>query len=168
MHIFFTCLDVKSCVSVSVCVHVCACVWTRWCVKRASVWKEWLWQASKKRDLKLHSLELVSTQTKTMTILPIKTERKTVHVYLIHILMFVGLPQANRAKIFEGLTVDQGFFTSKDFLPLVASASKRGTAAHNNLPENYFWREAIFLRLQGKLGMLKCKKLNGQKSLLFR
>lgn len=41
----------------------------------------------------------------------------------------LGLPQANRAKIFDGLTMDQGFFTSKDFLPLVASASKKGTAA---------------------------------------
>lgn len=38
-----------------------------------------------------------------------------------------GLPQANRAEIFQGLTVDQGFFTSKDFLPVVASASKKGT-----------------------------------------
>uniref|UniRef100_UPI0025AE0F18 dihydropyrimidine dehydrogenase [NADP(+)] isoform X1 n=1 Tax=Doryrhamphus excisus TaxID=161450 RepID=UPI0025AE0F18 len=38
----------------------------------------------------------------------------------------IGLPQANRAKIFEGLSVDQGFFTSKDFLPMVATASKRG------------------------------------------
>ncbi|KAI7809865.1 dihydropyrimidine dehydrogenase [Triplophysa rosa] len=38
----------------------------------------------------------------------------------------IGLPQANRDKIFEGLTVEQGFFTSKDFLPLVAKASKTG------------------------------------------
>lgn len=38
-----------------------------------------------------------------------------------------GLPQANKAKIFQGLTVDQGFYTSKDFLPLVAKASKAGT-----------------------------------------
>lgn len=37
-----------------------------------------------------------------------------------------GLPQANRAEIFQGLTVDQGFFTSKDFLPKVALASKKG------------------------------------------
>lgn len=37
-----------------------------------------------------------------------------------------GLPQANRAQIFQGLTMDQGFFTSKDFLPMVASASKTG------------------------------------------
>lgn len=38
----------------------------------------------------------------------------------------IGLPQANRAQIFQDLTVDQGFFTSKDFLPVVASASKKG------------------------------------------
>ncbi|XP_068197408.1 dihydropyrimidine dehydrogenase [NADP(+)] [Antennarius striatus] len=38
----------------------------------------------------------------------------------------IGLPQANRAKMFEGLNMDQGFFTSKDFLPMVASASKPG------------------------------------------
>uniref|UniRef100_H3CJ20 Dihydropyrimidine dehydrogenase [NADP(+)] n=1 Tax=Tetraodon nigroviridis TaxID=99883 RepID=H3CJ20_TETNG len=38
----------------------------------------------------------------------------------------IGLPQANRAEIFQGLTVDQGFFTSKDFLPRVALASKKG------------------------------------------
>ncbi|CAG5999194.1 unnamed protein product [Menidia menidia] len=38
----------------------------------------------------------------------------------------IGLPQANRAQIFQGLTVDQGFYTSKDFLPMVASASKKG------------------------------------------
>lgn len=44
-------------------------------------------------------------------------------------LLCVGLPQANKAKIFDGLTMNQGFFTSKDFLPLVASASKKGTVA---------------------------------------
>ncbi|XP_061926358.1 dihydropyrimidine dehydrogenase [NADP(+)] [Entelurus aequoreus] len=38
----------------------------------------------------------------------------------------IGLPQANRAQIFQGLTMDQGFFTSKDFLPMVATASKSG------------------------------------------
>ncbi|KAF5907701.1 dihydropyrimidine dehydrogenase [NADP(+)], partial [Clarias magur] len=36
------------------------------------------------------------------------------------------LPQANRHKIFEGLSMEQGFYTSKDFLPLVAKASKLG------------------------------------------
>ncbi|XP_068605222.1 dihydropyrimidine dehydrogenase [NADP(+)] [Brachionichthys hirsutus] len=38
----------------------------------------------------------------------------------------IGLPQPNRANIFKGLSMDQGFFTSKDFLPVVASASKKG------------------------------------------
>ena len=43
-----------------------------------------------------------------------------------------GLPQANRAKIFQGLTMDQGFFTSKDFLPMVALASKKGTVVNTH------------------------------------
>uniref|UniRef100_A0AAQ5Y387 Dihydropyrimidine dehydrogenase [NADP(+)] n=1 Tax=Amphiprion ocellaris TaxID=80972 RepID=A0AAQ5Y387_AMPOC len=48
----------------------------------------------------------------------------------------IGLPQANRAKIFQGLTMDQGFFTSKDFLPMVASASKKGMCqCRSSLPE---------------------------------
>uniref|UniRef100_A0A674BPI0 Dihydropyrimidine dehydrogenase [NADP(+)] n=1 Tax=Salmo trutta TaxID=8032 RepID=A0A674BPI0_SALTR len=48
----------------------------------------------------------------------------------------IGLPQANKAKIFQGLTVDQGFYTSKDFLPLVAKASKAGMCScKSQLPE---------------------------------
>uniref|UniRef100_A0A673BZQ9 Dihydropyrimidine dehydrogenase [NADP(+)] n=1 Tax=Sphaeramia orbicularis TaxID=375764 RepID=A0A673BZQ9_9TELE len=48
----------------------------------------------------------------------------------------IGLPQANRAKIFQGLTMDQGFFTSKDFLPMVATASKKGMCqCRASLPE---------------------------------
>ncbi|KAA8587551.1 hypothetical protein FQN60_016413 [Etheostoma spectabile] len=48
----------------------------------------------------------------------------------------IGLPQANRAPIFKGLTMDQGFFTSKDFLPMVASASKKGMCqCRSSLPE---------------------------------
>ncbi|XP_033127315.1 dihydropyrimidine dehydrogenase [NADP(+)]-like [Anneissia japonica] len=38
----------------------------------------------------------------------------------------IGLPEAKRAQIFDGLTVQNGFYTSKDFLPLVSSASKPG------------------------------------------
>ncbi|KAK6484698.1 dihydropyrimidine dehydrogenase [Huso huso] len=38
----------------------------------------------------------------------------------------IGLPEPNRHKIFEGLTTEQGFYTSKDFLPLVSRASKAG------------------------------------------
>uniref|UniRef100_A0A3P8X8W9 Dihydropyrimidine dehydrogenase [NADP(+)] n=1 Tax=Esox lucius TaxID=8010 RepID=A0A3P8X8W9_ESOLU len=48
----------------------------------------------------------------------------------------IGLPQANRHKIFDGLTIDQGFYTSKDFLPLVAKASKTGMCScKSSLPE---------------------------------
>uniref|UniRef100_A0A8C3G5W1 Dihydropyrimidine dehydrogenase [NADP(+)] n=1 Tax=Cyclopterus lumpus TaxID=8103 RepID=A0A8C3G5W1_CYCLU len=44
--------------------------------------------------------------------------------------------KANRAKIFQGLTMDQGFFTSKDFLPMVASSSKKGMCqCRSSLPE---------------------------------
>ncbi|XP_030624218.1 dihydropyrimidine dehydrogenase [NADP(+)] isoform X2 [Chanos chanos] len=37
----------------------------------------------------------------------------------------IGLPQANKHKIFESLSMEQGFYTSKDFLPLVSKASKK-------------------------------------------
>lgn len=37
-----------------------------------------------------------------------------------------GLPEPNRDSIFQGLRMNQGFYTSKDFLPLVAMASKPG------------------------------------------
>lgn len=48
----------------------------------------------------------------------------------------IGLPQANRAKIFQDLTIEQGFFTSKDFLPMVATASKKGMCqCRSSLPE---------------------------------
>lgn len=38
----------------------------------------------------------------------------------------IGLPDPKVAPIFEGLTTQQGFYTSKDFLPVVAIASKPG------------------------------------------
>ncbi|XP_031410810.1 dihydropyrimidine dehydrogenase [NADP(+)] [Meleagris gallopavo] len=47
----------------------------------------------------------------------------------------IGLPEPNRDSIFQGLKMDQGFYTSKDFLPLVAVASKPGMCAcHSPLP----------------------------------
>nr|XP_033771656.1 dihydropyrimidine dehydrogenase [NADP(+)] isoform X2 [Geotrypetes seraphini] len=47
----------------------------------------------------------------------------------------IGLPEPNIDKIFQGLTMNQGFYTSKDFLPLVAKASKQGMCAcHSPLP----------------------------------
>uniref|UniRef100_A0AAY4C339 Dihydropyrimidine dehydrogenase [NADP(+)] n=1 Tax=Denticeps clupeoides TaxID=299321 RepID=A0AAY4C339_9TELE len=48
----------------------------------------------------------------------------------------IGLPQANKHKMFEGFSMDQGFYTSKDFLPLVAKASKIGMCSRcSPLPE---------------------------------
>ena len=41
-------------------------------------------------------------------------------------LLHVGLPDAKVAPIFSGLTMDKGFYTSKDFLPIVCMASKPG------------------------------------------
>jgi dihydropyrimidine dehydrogenase (NADP+) len=38
----------------------------------------------------------------------------------------IGLPEPKLIPIFEDLTLDQGFYTSKTFLPLVAKASKPG------------------------------------------
>jgi dihydropyrimidine dehydrogenase (NADP+) len=38
----------------------------------------------------------------------------------------IGMPEAKRAPMFEGLGPENGFYTSKDFLPLVAKASKPG------------------------------------------
>ncbi|MGH0169484.1 UNVERIFIED_CONTAM: hypothetical protein FKN15_056979 [Acipenser sinensis] len=40
--------------------------------------------------------------------------------------VLTGLPEPNRHKIFEGLTTEQGFYTSKDFLLLVSRTSKAG------------------------------------------
>ncbi|XP_023660318.2 dihydropyrimidine dehydrogenase [NADP(+)] [Paramormyrops kingsleyae] len=48
----------------------------------------------------------------------------------------IGLPQANKHKIFDGLSREQGFYTSKDFLPVVAKASKAGMCTcRSQLPE---------------------------------
>jgi dihydropyrimidine dehydrogenase (NADP+) len=38
----------------------------------------------------------------------------------------IGLPQAKVAPVFDGLTEEHGFYTSKDFLPRVAGGSKKG------------------------------------------
>lgn len=44
----------------------------------------------------------------------------------------IGLPDPQKNSIFKGLTAEQGFFTSKDFLPLVMKASKPGICGCNN------------------------------------
>lgn len=38
----------------------------------------------------------------------------------------IGLPEPKTVPIFKGLTQDMGFFTSKDFLPIVSKGSKKG------------------------------------------
>ena len=38
----------------------------------------------------------------------------------------IGMPEPKRIKMFEGLTPANGFYTSKDYLPLVSKASKPG------------------------------------------
>lgn len=42
------------------------------------------------------------------------------------VFLAIGLPQPCVAPVFAGLTTDHGFFTSKDLLPAVSSASKTG------------------------------------------
>ncbi len=39
----------------------------------------------------------------------------------------MGLPDAKLIPMFQDLSMENGFYTSKDFLPMVASASKPGT-----------------------------------------
>lgn len=48
----------------------------------------------------------------------------------------IGLPEPNSVPIFKGLTQEMGFYTSKDFLPLVSKGSKKGMCACKSaLPE---------------------------------
>lgn len=47
----------------------------------------------------------------------------------------IGLPEPKKDHIFQDLTQEQGFYTSKDFLPLVSKGSKAGMCAcHSPLP----------------------------------
>ncbi|KAM9326309.1 dihydropyrimidine dehydrogenase [NADP(+)] [Gastrophryne carolinensis] len=47
----------------------------------------------------------------------------------------IGLPEPKIDDVFKNLTSEQGFYTSKDFLPRVAKASKLGMCAcHSSLP----------------------------------
>jgi dihydropyrimidine dehydrogenase (NADP+) len=48
----------------------------------------------------------------------------------------LGMPSPKRFPVFEGLAVEHGFYTSKDFLPLVSEASKPGMCAcKSQLPQ---------------------------------
>ena len=46
----------------------------------------------------------------------------------------IGLPDSKVAPIFDGLTVNNGFYTSKDFLPVVSMGSKPGECWAGRLP----------------------------------
>ncbi|XP_065905312.1 dihydropyrimidine dehydrogenase [NADP(+)]-like [Dysidea avara] len=45
------------------------------------------------------------------------------------IFLGIGLPEPKIVPIFDGLTIEQGFYTSKNFLPVVAQSSKPGMCA---------------------------------------
>eukprot|EP01133_Synstelium_polycarpum_P008440 gene8440-9927_t len=48
----------------------------------------------------------------------------------------IGMPEAKIDKVFQGLTTAEGFYTSKDYLPLVSKASKPGMCGcKSTLPE---------------------------------
>ena len=49
------------------------------------------------------------------------------------IFLGVGLPEPKIIPIFDGLTPEQGFYTSKNFLPLVAQSSKPGKEGYCSL-----------------------------------
>ena len=59
----------------------------------------------------------------------------------------IGLPQAKRPALFDGLDESCGFFTSKDFLPKVAVGSKPGMcackAAASPLPTLSGWSSGV-------------------------
>ena len=70
---------------------------------------------------------------KDFSLLSLKNEFKYECIFI-----GIGLPEPKRFKIFEGLGIENGFFTSKDFLPLVTTASKAGMCSKSSrLPSLY-------------------------------
>uniref|UniRef100_A0A0K0DYG4 Dihydropyrimidine dehydrogenase [NADP(+)] n=1 Tax=Strongyloides stercoralis TaxID=6248 RepID=A0A0K0DYG4_STRER len=57
----------------------------------------------------------------------------------------IGMPEAKRIPIFEGLTIENGFYTSKDYLPIVAKGSKPGmcTCSSSSLPSFVGYRVLV-------------------------
>jgi hypothetical protein len=51
----------------------------------------------------------------------------------------LGLPQPKKISIFKDLEIKHGFYTSKDFLPVVSKASKAG-----NVFEYIFYNYTIY------------------------
>ena len=57
----------------------------------------------------------------------------------------IGLPEPKKTKVFEGLGPDQGFYTSKDFLPLVSEGSKKGLCGCKQPTLPKLWGKVIVL-----------------------
>lgn len=81
------------------------------------------------------------------------------------IFLGIGLPEPSIAPIFKGLTQQNGFFTSKDFLPLVSDGSKPGMCAckaaapqlpvlHGNVVviKNFFSLNTTYVIIQQRFG----------------
>lgn len=75
------------------------------------------------KDLGVKVIEGAGLGENGMTIRRLKTEGFEA------IFIGIGLPDPKIDKVFEGMSMNQGFYTSKDFLPLVAKASKQGMCA---------------------------------------
>jgi dihydropyrimidine dehydrogenase (NADP+) len=52
--------------------------------------------------------------------------RKRLLFYILQFVHYLGLPEPKKSPIFKELTAKEGFYTSKEFLPLVSEASKQG------------------------------------------
>ncbi|RCN36329.1 hypothetical protein ANCCAN_17793 [Ancylostoma caninum] len=46
----------------------------------------------------------------------------------------IGMPDPKKVDVFDGLTQSHGFYTSKDFLPIIAAASKPGMCGCSRTP----------------------------------
>lgn len=53
----------------------------------------------------------------------------------------IGLPNPNIDPIFKNLTTNEGFYTSKNFLPTVSKCSKAGEIKGIS---NFFWKNLVF------------------------
>ncbi|CAG2216272.1 DPYD [Mytilus edulis] len=84
------------------------------------------------KDLGVKIVNGKSLDTNDITIQKLKNEGYEA------VFLGIGLPDPKKIPIFEGLTEDMGFYTSKDYLPKVTSSSKAGMCAcKSQLPQMY-------------------------------
>ncbi|XP_077285570.1 dihydropyrimidine dehydrogenase su(r) isoform X2 [Arctopsyche grandis] len=74
------------------------------------------------KDLGVKLVTGRSLSTKDLTVENLLKNHKAVFIG-------IGLPEPKIIPIFEGLTTEMGFYTSKNFLPIVANGSKKGMCA---------------------------------------